>query len=72
MSKMTAADRLLESLELIKVVKSEEPDEVDLLKLVDQDGVECLFSPEDCGPEQEEHESGVDWNKYNEDEGEDR
>jgi len=49
---MTAVDRTLEAIELIKVVKGEEPDEVDSLKLVDQDGVECLFSPEDCGPEE--------------------
>ncbi len=40
---MTAVDRTLESLELIKVVKEDTSDEVDDLKLVAVDGVECLI-----------------------------
>jgi len=69
---MNGLERLVGCMEIQRTINKEESDEVDLFKLVDQDGVECLFSPEDCGPEQDEHESGVDWDNYNEDEGEDR
>ena len=65
---MTAVDRTLESLELIKVVKEDEPDEVD--KLLCKNGV--LYNDESEIDYQDEHESGVDWDKYNEDGGEDR
>ncbi len=52
---MTAVDRTLEAIELIKVVKSDEPDEVDALKLVEQDGVLCLIG-DDFMDYQENHE----------------
>ena len=65
---MNGLEKLAGCMEIQRMINKDEPDEVDSLKLVDQDGVECLFSPEDCGPEQEEHESGVDWDSRSEDE----
>ena len=61
---MTAVDRTLESLELIKVVKEDEQDEVD--KLLCKNGM--LYNSEDEIDYQEDHESGVDWNSKSEDE----
>ena len=61
---MTAVDRTLESLELIKAVKSDEQDEVD--RLLEKIGV--LYNNEEELNYQEEHESGVNWDSRGEDE----
>jgi hypothetical protein len=57
---MDAVDRILESIGLIRLVKSDDPDIVDTLKLVkDDNGVECLISQESCDY-QENHEGSED------------
>jgi hypothetical protein len=56
---MRAIDRFFDNIELFKIMKSEDFDEVDSLKLIDDDGVLCLIG-EDHIDYQEEHESSFD------------
>ena len=55
-------------MEIQRAINKEEPDDVD--KLLEKNGV--IYNSEEELDYQEGHESGVDWDKYNEDEGDDR
>jgi len=52
----------LDNIEMVKLVKMERFDEVDQLKVVEQDGVDCLIDMRDY-PEQEEHESSFNYER---------
>ena len=53
-------EQFLENIEMINLIKLETFDCVDQLKVVEQDGVDCLIDMRDY-PEQEKHESSFDY-----------
>ena len=59
-----AGEKLLEALEIVKVIREDEPDEV--TRLLCKNGV--LYNSAEDLDYQDEHESGVNWDSRGEDE----